>query len=33
MAGHDDREQFEFGLDAMLAGLEALSDAERSATG
>jgi AcrR family transcriptional regulator len=30
MTGHGDRERFEFGLDAMLAGLEALSDAERS---
>jgi hypothetical protein len=33
MAGHDDRERFEFGLDAMLVGLEARSGAERSATG
>jgi Tetracyclin repressor-like, C-terminal domain len=33
MAGHGDRERFEFGLDTMLAGLEALSDAERSGTG
>jgi len=31
MVGHGDLERFEFGLDAMLAGLEALSDAERSA--
>jgi hypothetical protein len=30
MKGHGDRERFEFGLDAMLAGLEALSDAERA---
>jgi AcrR family transcriptional regulator len=30
MAGHGDLERFEFGLDAMLAGLQALSDAERS---
>jgi AcrR family transcriptional regulator len=30
MIGHGDLERFEFGLDAMLAGLEALSDAERS---
>jgi AcrR family transcriptional regulator len=33
MIGHGDRERFEFGLDAMLAGLEALSDAERAAAG
>jgi AcrR family transcriptional regulator len=33
MTGHGDRERFEFGLDAMLAGLEALSDAERAASG
>jgi AcrR family transcriptional regulator len=30
MTGHGDLERFEFGLDAMLAGLEALSDAERA---
>jgi AcrR family transcriptional regulator len=32
MTGHEGVERFEFGLDAMLAGLEALSDAERAAS-
>jgi hypothetical protein len=33
MTGHGDPERFEFGLDAILAGLQALSDAERSEAG
>lgn len=33
MTGHGDTERFEFELDAMLAGLEALSDAERAQSG
>jgi hypothetical protein len=33
MTGHDDVERFEFGLDVLIAGLEAVSARERAGRG